>query len=540
MENIMSMRNSTKTRRRGGAYWNRAPLIAPSAVKEFLSRKLDDFRWLKEVPRAELLKAMPFTDFVTEPRNAQLVCTFIGQHEPRFLFLLAMGAGKTKIILDLIRYRKYRGELRAALVLVPNLINLYSWREQATLHAPDLSVTVLEGSKEERAALLDATSSDLYVLNYAGLAVYTTELRAGGGMRRGGRFMVREKVEAFSSLFNFVVFDEIHLMGDQKTLTFSLCQHLSMRADFVYGLTGTPFGRDPHRLWSEFRVVDRGATLGASIALYRAAFFIAKPNYWSGIEYVFDRRKHRLLHQMIQHRSIRYTEAELGDVPQTTYQVIRIDMAPQQRQYYDNILKEIRDAEGDPNTRTNSYIRTRQTTAGFLTLRGEDSARIEVAFDRSAKVEGLMDLLYQILSQEDSKVVVFHEYIYSGVLIAQKLDKKGIRFAGVGHNFKNPGQQIEKFVVDPKCKVFLANWQAGGTGVDGLQRVARYMVFFESPSSPDRRKQCETRLIRAGQKHHVLVYDLVCAGTVDEKILRYLEEGKDLFQAICEGKETAL
>jgi SNF2 family DNA or RNA helicase len=52
------------------------------------------------------------------------------------------------------------------------------------------------------------------------------------------------------------------------------------------------------------------------------------------------------------------------------------------------------------------------------------------------------------------------------------------------------------------------------------------------------RRQAEKRCHRGGQTETVFMWDLVVKNTVDEKIVQYVQEGKSLFDAIIEGKET--
>jgi SNF2 family DNA or RNA helicase len=492
-----------------------------------MERTLDDWRWLKEVPRPELEKALLWKEFVTPPKKHQLVYNVICQRIPRFLIFLDAGGGKSKIALDLIRYRKAMGELKAALVLVPYLINLGTWEKQVEAHAPDLKVTVLEGDLKTRVALLNESNADLFLLNYSGLPVYLAPLT------QVGRRMDPGLVQQFASIFNFLVCDEIHLMGDHTSLNYALVSRLSNAADFVYALTGTPFSSDPTRLWSVFHAVDEGETLGRTLALYRAAFFSEKEDYWAGIRYEFNPKFQSHLHRMIQHRSLRYVSDELTDMPKVQEISVPVDLSKEQRAYYDGFRTSVKEAQGDFQALQNIYHKSRQTTAGFIALKGEDSKKVEVQFQHNAKLLALLELLDQFGS---NKVLVYHEYIYSGFLIQQALKERRIGFVGVGFGFQSPSEQVRKFILDNKVRVFLANWKAGGTGTDGLQEVCHYGVFFESPSAPGSRIQCIRRLVRTGQKSNVTFYDLVCRDTIDEKILRYVAEGRDVYEAICDGK----
>ena len=80
------------------------------------------------------------------------------------------------------------------------------------------------------------------------------------------------------------------------------------------------------------------------------------------------------------------------------------------------------------------------------------------------------------------------------------------------------------------------NSESGSTGVDGLQEVCRYLVFFESPVSPITRKQAIKRVHRPGSSRKVFIYDLIMQNSVDVRILDFIEEGRNLFEALVNGQ----
>jgi len=515
-------------------------IIAPSAVEAFYNRELDDWRWIKEVPRSELLECVPKGfEFATDPRLHQLACFVLGMRLPRFLFSLEMGSGKTKLILDLIRLRKHQGKLAGALVTVPYVINLGTWEDQIALHAPDLSVKVLTGDKETRYSLLDKEPADVTVINTAGLAVYMAHQVKQTKKGVGHRALVLDDAEAFSNLFDFIALDECHLgLGSVKSLQYRLTKMLSWRADCCYGTTGTPMGKDPDKFWPQMHVIDQGDTLGHSIDMFHSAYYKEKESIWSysGIDYVFDKRKWLHLHKTLQHRSLRYKDSEFSDMPPITSIRIPVHMTSAQVRRNEEIVKLARQAvlSGDPPTAP--FIRQRQTAAGFIAVKGEDDTRLEVAFTPNPKLNALEEFIGSL--DPDEKLVIFHSFVHSGVIISELLDKLKIKHCGVGHGYKDPALQVRRFVADPKVQVFVANTQAGGTGVDGLQKVCRYVMFYESPTGPTQRRQAEKRVHRDGQRHLVYIFDLVAQGiSIDQRVLDSIAEGKDLFEQVVNGKE---
>jgi SNF2 family DNA or RNA helicase len=274
--------------------------------------------------------------------------------------------------------------------------------------------------------------------------------------------------------------------------------------------------------------------------MYHALYFKEQESRWtySGVEYVFDPRKRLALNRALQHRSIRYSSSELHKSSGTvTHIPIPVRMSPAQIERYETLLRDAKEARENDEHPGNVFTRARQTTAGFIALRGEETGPLEISFSPNPKADALEAVLGQL--GEDLKIVVFHSFVHTGTIIRERLDKLKIRYSGVGRGFKNPGLQLDRFLTDPKCRVFVANCQAGGTGVDGLQKVCHYALFYESPTPPSLRVQAEARLNRPGQNKPVFIYDLIAEGiSIDRRVLAAIKQGQDLFTAIVEGKES--
>lgn len=510
----------------------RLPIIDPAAVEAYLSRPLDSFDELKQVTHEELAaeaRELGFR-FVTEPRTHQLVSCLIGVIEPAFLFFLDMGAGKSKVPLDLIRYRKKRGELHRALILAPELIHMYSWEEQLKQHAPDLSYVLLLGEREERLSLVNR-KSDICLMNYKGLEVYMSRRVK---LTKGGRqHLDPDAAGRFASQFNFLVLDESHRLGNHQALVYKLCSWLSSACTFRYALTGSPFGRDPMKLWPQFQLIDQGATLGL-LGLFRSAFFHAKVNYWGGIDYTFRTERKIDLHRIIKHRSLRL-EIKLSEKPD--YIRIPVRLSGEGKMFYERIIKRLAESKGDYRSLENSFVRMRQCASGFLSMKADDESRIEVRIEPNPKLEALRQFLLDL--DEGEKFLIFHDFITSGNNIRRLLDEMKIGYASLYGGVKDVEGQYRRFLTEPKCRAFVLQSQTGSEAINP-QGVCRYALFYESPIDSIRRTQAEKRVHRPGQQRKVFIYDFVMQGTVEEKILVYIDQGKDLLRAVLNGEERLI
>lgn len=510
--------------------------MSPVAVAEYLNRPLESFTWMKKLPRKDLLEGIDLNWHVP-PFHHQLVCFNIALEQPHFLYFLDMGAGKTKLILDIVRWKKKHDKLGRVLVLMPKEVHVQTWMDEIAEHAPELTYTALLGSTAKRFDALLEADTDLYLLNYPGLQLYMTNLQRIHPRKKKRERVLDDKLGAeFARIFDMVVFDESHRIGNPNALVYRECRRFTKYCRFLYALTGTPFGRDPSKLWAQFHVIDNGETLGTSLGMFRAGFFDVKDLPWARI-YTFDQRMEKDLHKMIQHRSIRYDEKEFGDLPPTTVKLIKIKLATSAQEQYENVMRRIKESHGDLDELKNSFVRMRMVTSGFLSVRSELGDRLTVEFDRNPKLEALEELLGNL--SETTKAVIFHDYITTGEIICRMLAKNKWQHAAINGRVEDPIAQLKSFLHDPACRFLVANSETGAEG-GNYQKVCHYTFFYESPVSPITRKQAIKRTSRTGQKEHTFIYDLAVPNTVDTKILAYLASGQDLFNAVCNGDRKAL
>lgn len=506
-------------------------LLSRKALAEYVGRDFNSYLWMKELKREMLLrelKQFPVPPvFKTESWLHQLVCTYIGLCEPRFLFLLDMGLGKSKIIMDLITQAQREKTLRRALVTVPRLVNIDSWVEDVERHS-DLGPwpISMQEVEEKREALLNPRG-DVTIIDYQGLqwALCRKEKAKGKKME-----LVRDDklMRMAQKLYNFIGIDESHKLKNHDNLWFSLMRQLSKPADRVYATTGTLFGRNVEDLWSQFFLVDRGETFGENLGLFRGTFFTAKMSPWKGQVYSYNVRMTRQLNKMLQHRSLRYDEDEINDLPQRVYRRLNLEMGAEQREHYLRAVQGAINLDGVAKAMEAPWIRMRQIASGYLRWTdayGEHTIR----FKHNPKLDALERLIDEM---GDSKIVVCYDYTETGKLICERLASLKIDHEWFYGGTKDKPGSRRRFLDDPNCKVFVMNSEAGGTGNDGLQRVARYMVFYESPTPVITRKQTEKRIHRPGQAHRAFIYDLVMKQSVDGGVLRAIGEGKDLYTSV--------
>ena len=500
-------------------------MIFKGAVDKFLNRPLRNLGKAKEWEDIDSMLSClePKPVFVTEPYHHQKICFYLLTKQPRMLELLDMGLGKSKIVLDAFRWHKAKGNARRLLVCVPNVVNLESWRNEIALHAPDLKASYIEGDKAARFKAFHSPS-DLCITTYQGLN-YLVCQKARSKLRIDNAMLFWAR-----GSFDAVVWDETTAaLMSHKSLSYQVARQISDGWRFAVGMTGTPVGRDPMVLWSQFNVVDRGEALGRTLGMFRQAFFVSKSGYWGGMEYKFKQKQTKNLHRMMANSSIRYAAAECVDLPPKVPVLRPVVMPDEAWAYYHAVLDRARERNLEQTSivdTENVFIRLRQITSGFVSVGGKPSP-----LTANPKLDALMELIDEL--PETEKLVVFNEFLHSGDVIVDALKERGIGHARLCSKTTDKGGELRRFLNDPPCRVFVVNSQSGALGLN-LQ-TAHYVAVYESPVSPIVRQQLEARCLRQGQTETVFIYDLVCKNTIDQRILGFLAEGRDLFRALVEG-----
>lgn len=339
--------------------------------------------------------------------------------------------------------------------------------------------------------------------------------------------------------YDFIALDESHLLsappgakaGGRDGLWFSILRMLTRDAHACFGSTGTLFGKDPTDLWSQFYLIDRGETFGENLGIFRTSFFDQEQTGF-GAKWVYDRSKALALNRMLQHRSIRYESAEMHDLPLRVPRRRALKMAGEQREHYMRALEGLINASGELRECKAQWLRMRQICSGYIAWTDETGDHA-VRLKENPKLDWLEGKLDEM---GDSKVVVSHEFTESGRMVTEMLARRGIDHVWLWGGAKDKTGLRRRFLDDPRCRVMVMNSAAGGTGNDGLQKVARYMVFYESPTSPTARIQTEKRIHRPGQPERSFVWDPVMDRSLEGGILASIAEGVDVHDCVVNGK----
>lgn len=512
-------------------------MFSQKAIQNFLRSKTHDFSYIKKEDKETLLELIKedYPNYrwkTNEPFTHQLASLLLGIYNPHFFFFLHMGAGKSRISIDIMNYLYEKKDVDKTLILVPNIISGNSWGEQIDTHSVnDFKYVEVVGTKEERQRQL-MLIADIYIMTYTSLQVLFTEKVK---TKKGNKLTpLIDNIKDFSNEFQLIIMDETHLAKSSTSLTFKILKEITKNIPYRYGLTGTPMS-NPLDLWSQYYLIDKGETLNPNFFLFRDAFFtVTKNKYWGGYSINFKNNLTDILNDKIKNKSIRYSEKETNELPPLIIQDIYLDMPMETRSIYTQLKDKLLKFRKDYEQVVSNFHKMRMCCGGFIDFKeSENSDKKRIIFHNNPKTEAVMDIINKL--PPDEKIVISYEYTGSGDEICKVLEKNKIKYTRLYSETKDKTDAINKFKKDPKYRVIVLNSKSGGVSIN-LQNSHR-MIIYELPTSPIIYQQLIPRIYRTGQTEKTFIYILEIKDSIDIKVKTFLLLGKNYFNSIIEGKD---
>jgi SNF2 family DNA or RNA helicase len=157
---------------------------------------------------------------------------------------------------------------------------------------------------------------------------------------------------------------------------------------------------------------------------------------------------------------------------------------------------------------------------------------------RSGKLARTTEMLEEAVAAGD-KALVFTQFREMGDKLAAHFQANlgcEVAFLHGGIPKKARDEMVRRFQEEPRGpRIFVLSVKAGGTGLN--LTAASHVFHFDRWWNPAVEDQATDRAYRIGQKRAVQVHKLVCAGTVEEKIDRLLEQKRALASKIVGAGE---
>ena len=435
------------------------------------------------------------------------------------------GMGKTYQVLNSIQIHKDKGVIARGKTLVAvKLATIETGWVEDCAKFTDLKIGVLwepSKNKKRKQTILDRLNDpyyDFFVINHEGVRLFEEELA--------------------EKRFQKVIIDESTILknyhgGRAGTAFGKSIMNVAKHAEWRVIMSGTPAPNGPADLWGQFNFLDPdGLILEPSFNDFQHENFMCldlrskanrkrplrgnDPHKWVPTKTTVD-----TIAKLTQPFTFRVRmEDHLTDMPELTKVTRLVEMSPEQEQHYIAMSEQLRvlinDSRIVATVKIAQLMKLRQITGGFII----DHQEVAHAIENNPKLEELDSLLNDEIAP-DKKVVIYCQYQWEIKTLEDRYKKHGIVTVYGGNygdiNLKN----IKKFREDPDTRIIVLHPKSAAHGVTFT--MAHHLIFYSIDHSAEDNYQCIHRIKRAGQKHPMFVYTIMCRKSIDELIYKVIE-----------------
>ncbi|MEW6268210.1 MAG: DEAD/DEAH box helicase [Thermodesulfobacteriota bacterium] len=416
-----------------------------------------------------------------------------------------MGLGKTIQLLAFLLHRLEAAsrDHRPALLVAPTSV-IGNWEREIERFAPSLRITPHYGTERARTAGDFPGEPGSVVLTTYGL--------------------LRRDLDLLSSIdWSVVALDEAQNIKNAASATARAAR--AVRASHRFALTGTPVENRLAELWSIVEFTNPG--LLGPLETFRRELALPIERY--GNDEAASRLR-RIVGPFILRR-LKSDPAIIRDLPKKNEMKVVCTLTREQATLYkavvDEEMRRIEQADGiERRGRVLALLSfTKQICNHPAHYLGETGPLPR----RSGKLSRLTEMLEEAIAAGD-KALVFTQFREMGDKLAAHLDTTlgcEVVFLHGGTAKKARDEMVRRFQEEPRGpRVFVLSVKAGGTGLN--LTAANHVFHYDRWWNPAVEDQATDRAYRIGQKRAVQVHKLICAGTVEEKVDRLLEQKREL------------
>lgn len=453
-----------------------------------------------------------------------------------FAFLMEMGTGKTKTILDEWGASAAGGDLTDLLVIAPS--GSYSnWYEDKSEHQ------LAEIKKHLDPALYDKLVWGSWVSGGGSAVKKRLDYLLGVRDRPRALFVNLEALSTVDKARDlcrdflargrcYMAVDESTGIKNQGAARTQTVQKIGAMARARRIATGMVAPNSPMDLFSQFGFLDPRILGFRSFYAYRARYAILKRMEQGKRKFDVEVGYRNLeeLQEKIEPYSYRVLKEDCLDIPPKDYLPVReVKMTDEQTRMYKE-LKTFATSRLDGETFVSAQLvitqmlRLDQLLCGHVV--DEDGVEHDVPTNR------VRDLV-EVMGEFSGKAIIWTTYERPLHKIADALRKefgKNSVALFYGGNRSTRGEDERRFLGDPDCRFMVSTQAAGARG--NTWTAATLVVYYNNSYDLELRAQSEDRAHRDGQTRKVSYLDLVTPGTINVKVLKALRSKIDITTAI--------
>ncbi len=475
-------------------------------------------------------------------------CRFIHTRRGTLLYM-AMGTGKSRVIVDYIQNTLYKAsKFPRALIFCPLAVAPVWPREFIKYHVPPVPVMVdlATGSIDERTERLKAAVKRqedgeplVAVINYDAVVPDLSQ-----GKDRPTR---KNPLPALLMKcgWSIIVLDECHRIKSASGAVSRFMSRLCRKSGKVVGLSGTPMSQGPQDIYAQMRAISPGL-FGRTHQDFKDRYL--KFGGYMNHKIVGYQNEDEFAEKL---NTVTFrVGSDVLDLPEGLHDTRPVCLPPKAQDLYDQLEYDLfaswmcQTCGGvgfDPYANNGKgadcpdcagtgfreisasnalvkLLRLQQLAGGFLVPDSGDKAQCM----HTAKLDAICDLIGDL--PIDEKAVVFCRFKPEIAALTLAIHKATGRTVFLLTGDK---KQVNGWRIAPPSEgaVLLVQVATGSEGEDFT--AARYQIYNSLSFSLKDYEQSQKRILRPGQKRSVYYYHIVAGGTVDDDIYKSLREKHD-------------
>lgn len=438
---------------------------------------------------------------IYKPYHYQVYATQWIIDKKKSALFLEMGMGKSVSTLTAILELLYDYfDVAKVLVIAPLRVASTTWEEEVEKwdHLKDLRISKVLGSEKQRVAAL-YKKADVYIIN---------------------RENVTWLVNWFDAdwPFDMVVIDELSSFKSSKAQRFKSLKKVRPFIKRLVGLTGTPAPNGLVDLWPQIYLLDGGERLGKTVTGYREKYFLPdKRNQMIVYTWKLKEGAEDAIYEKLSDICVSMKAKDYLELPERIDNVIPVELPKKAKEQYDRLEKELilSIEEADVLAGSAAVLANKLLQVANGAVYDEDG---EVKHIHDEKLKALDELME---AASGKPVLVFYGYQHDKDRLLNHLKKLKPKLLQSDKDIKDWNQG--------KVQVLLAHPASAGHGLN-LQTGGNIIIWFGLTWSLELYQQANARLWRQGQKQTVVIHHIIAKDTIDERVMKALED-KDVSQA---------
>ncbi len=460
-------------------------------------------------------------NFKTKPYDHQYTALERCGNKNKFAFFMEMGTGKSKVLIDNLGMMHLQGLVNFALIIAPKGVYRNWCEKEIQEHmSDDVTYRIIRWTsspnKKQRAELASVKEK------YPGLTLFVMNVEAFSTLkgRQAGDWLGK----ALGS-HGMIAIDESTTIKNPKAKRTKALHKIAQLFEYRRLLTGSPITKSPLDIYAQAEFLEPGILGYDSYYAFQRRYAILRKSYMGAhsFEQVIGYQNLEELTEKIDKFSYRVLKSECLDLPDKTYMARYVAMSKEQLEMYESIKRHAMilldggELVTAPAVIT-QLLRMQQVLSGHL--KTDDG---EILTFPSPRTSALLD----ILEEHTGKALIWSRFRHDIQKLVVELDNvygEGSSAAFYGDTGDDERQEIIRNFQNPnhKLRFFVANPATGGYGI--TLNEANLVVYYANDFNLETRLQSEDRCHRIGQKNPVTYIDLISDGTIDERIVRSLQD----------------